>query len=197
MTIHNMFVILTRKKGIENADVSVDGTGYSLTITKHYRNESKKNVKEGGKAFVYSVALMDLDTGMYIGYGTSMKSEKEAFRKAKEMTKDIGISIKSVRLDKYYSHQSIVDEFNPDTRIYIIPKKNATVKGPPGWKRIIKNFVFNTFPHLREYYRRNNSESGISVDKRMCGWKIWQKREERIDTALLCTCVWHNLMLLG
>lgn len=208
MTIHNMFVILTRRKGIENADVSGDGTGYSLTVTKHYRNESReRGVKEGKeykdekgkkkKAFVYAFGLMDLDTGMYIGYGVSMKSEKEAFRRAKDMMRKIGISVKSARLDKYYSYQSIIDEFDPDTKIYIIPKKNATIKGLPGWKKIIKNFIFNTFPHLSEYYRRNNSESGISTDKRMCGWKIWQKREERIDTALLCTGVWHNLMLLG
>jgi len=72
MTIHNMFVILTKRKGIENADLSGDGTGYSLTVTKHYRKErgkelskkknkpklnvKKKKTKKKRKSFVYSVA---------------------------------------------------------------------------------------------------------------------------------------------
>lgn len=209
MTIHNMYVILTKRKGIKNPDTSGDGTGYSLTVTKHYRNKSReKGIKEGKKykdektkkkrkAFVYGFGLMDLDTGMYVGYGVSLKSEKEAFRRARDMTKDIGISVNSARLDKYYSHQSIVDEFDPDTKIYIIPKDNATIKGSPRWKEILRNFVTNTFSHLMEYYKRNNSETGFSTDKRMCGWKVWQKRADRIETSLLCKGVWHNLFLIG
>jgi len=208
MTVHNMFIILTKMKGIKEADISGDGSGYSLTITKHYRNRCReRGVKEGKKykgedgrekkAFVYVFSLIDLDSGMYVGYGTSMKSEKEAFERAKSTMERIGVSVNSVRLDKYYSHQSIVDEFNPKTKIYIIPKKNATIKGSSNWRKIIKDFVFNTFPYLSEYYRRNNSEGGFSVDKRMCGWKIWQRREDRIDTALLCIGVWHNLMFVG
>ena len=88
MIIHNMFIILTKKKKITDVDLSGDGTGYNLTITKHYRNVSmKKGVKEGKKTkkgkriFAYSFGLMDLDTKMYIGYGISLKSEKEAYRK--------------------------------------------------------------------------------------------------------------------
>ncbi|MFQ6010455.1 MAG: ISNCY family transposase [Candidatus Aenigmatarchaeota archaeon] len=210
LTIHNMFAIMVRKKEIENPDVSGDGTGYSLTVTKHYRNEREKELREKSKRgrksgkvkkvrrlFTYAFALMDIDSGMYIGYGTSMKSEKEAFRRAMDMVREIGISIDNVRLDKYYSVKSIVNEFSPETRIYVIPKKNATIKGSSGWRGIIRSFVVNTFHHLKEYYKRNNSESSFSVDKRMCGWKVWQKREDRIDTALLCRGVWHNLMLIG
>ena len=189
MIIHNMFILLVKKKGIKNVDVSGDGTGYSLTITKHYRNE-----KSDRKCFAYVFALMDIHSGMYIGYGSSMKSEKDAFKKAIEMVKDV--SIKSVRLDKLYSVKSITKDFSKETRIYIIPKKDATVRGSVEWKNIIRSYVFNTFSHLKEYYKRNKSESGFSSDKRMCGWKIWQRREERIDTALLCKGVWHNLMLL-
>jgi hypothetical protein len=38
LIIHNMFVILVKRKGIMQADLTGDGTGYSLTVTKHYRS---------------------------------------------------------------------------------------------------------------------------------------------------------------
>ncbi|MCX9027516.1 MAG: ISNCY family transposase, partial [Candidatus Methanoperedens sp.] len=37
---------------------------------------------------------------------------------------------------------------------------------------------------------------GFSADKRMFGWAVGQKRDDRIDTALNCTGIWHNLMNL-
>jgi len=43
----------------------------------------------------------------------------------------------------------------------------------PQWKKILKNFIENPFPYLREYYKRNSSESGYSCDKRLSGWKVW------------------------
>lgn len=204
-TIHNTFIILARKKGIKEADVSGDGTGYSLTVTKHYRNEREKELKAKNKGkqgvdmkcFARTFAFMDLKTGMYIGYGTSMRSEQEAFHKAREMAREIVIAIDGVRLDKLYSYQSITKEFDRETMIYIIPKTNATIKGSPEWKRIIESYVRSPFQHLQEYFKREASESGFSVDKRMCGWKVWQKRDDRIDTALMCKGVWHNLMRLG
>jgi len=200
LTIHNMFTILAKRKGIEECDVSGDGTGYSLTVTRHYRNEREKELKgrkADSKAFTYAFALMDLYTGMYIGYGTSLKSEKEAFREALGMANGTGIRIKSIRLDRLYSHQSITDEFDGGTRIYVIPKKNATIRGSPKWKRIIRNLLSDPFAFLKEYYRRNSSENGFSVDKKLCGWKVWQRRIDRIGTALLCRGIWHNLMLIG
>lgn len=212
MIIHNMFVLITRRNGIKNADVSGDGTGYGLTVTKHYRNERCKELRKlnsgdarksgdkntkNRKLFVYVFGLMDLGSGMYIGYGTSMNSEKEAFREAVGMARGIGINISSARLDKYYSSRSITEEFDNDTSIYIIPKKNATIRGSPKWKSILRSYISDPISHLHEYYRRNNSESGFSADKRTCGWKVWQKRYDRIDTALLCKGLWHNLLLMG
>lgn len=202
MTIHNMFMVMAERKNIKDADTSGDGTGYSLTITKHYRNEREKELKnetdddKGRRDFVYAFSLMDLKSKMYIGYGASLKSEKEAFHKARKMAEGLGISINSVRLDKLYSHQSITREFSEKTAIYIIPKKNATIRGSQEWKRIIRSFVDDHISHLKEYYKRNNSESGYSADKRLCGWRIRQKRPDRIDLALMCKGVWHNLMLL-
>ena len=65
------------------------GTGYSLSIKKHYASETqirKDKAKEysGTKAFAYSFKLMDLDSKMYAAIGMSL-SEKEAFDKAMEM----------------------------------------------------------------------------------------------------------------
>jgi len=210
MIIHNMFMILVKRKKIENVDLSGDGTGYSLTITKHYRTERTKELKKKNKnidkkkkskkkrrIFVRSVALMDLDTGIYVGYGTSMKSEKEAFDEAYKMMGGMELNIRSVRLDKYYSNREIVKKFGKNVKIYLIPKKNATIRGSPEWKRMLKNFIDNIFLYLGEYYKRNNSETGFSTDKRMCGWKIWQRRPDRIHGALMSIGIWHNLMLIG
>jgi transposase len=37
MAIHNLHVLLLKKKGVNNVAVSGDGTGYSLTIKKHLK----------------------------------------------------------------------------------------------------------------------------------------------------------------
>jgi len=201
MIIHNMFMILVKRKKIDNINLSGDGTGYSLTITKHYRTERSKELKgkkgKGRKIFARVVSLMDLDTGMYVGYGTSMKSEKEAFDEAYKMLKKMGLNIKSARFDRYYTNRETIKKFGKNTKLYLIPKKNSTIRGSPEWKKMLVNFIENTFDYLKEYYRRENSEAGYSVDKRRCEWKVWQKRPERINTALMSIGVWHNLMLIG
>lgn len=98
IAIHNLHVIILKKKGITNSHATGDGTGYSLTVKKNYESHAQKlkdlakenpgNTDEGGKTkrsrghrkrlFVYSFALMDLKTRMYIAFGSSMKSEREA-----------------------------------------------------------------------------------------------------------------------
>ena len=201
MIIHNMFMILVKRKKIDNINLSGDGTGYSLTITKHYRTERSKELKgkkgKGRKIFARVVSLMDLDTGMYVGYGTSMKSEKEAFDEAYKMLKKMGLNIKSARFDRYYTNRETIKKFGKNTKLYLIPKKNSTIRGSTEWKKMLVDFIENTFDYLKEYYRRENSEAGYSVDKRRCEWKVWQKRPERINTALMSIGVWHNLMLIG
>ncbi|MGC8563149.1 MAG: ISNCY-like element ISTvo2 family transposase, partial [Thermoplasmata archaeon] len=85
MILNNMFVESINKKGISSVEASGDGTGYSLTVTKHYRSLRERNgedIKEG--KFVYSFALMDLATRMYVGYAVSVKSEMDAYHKALE-----------------------------------------------------------------------------------------------------------------
>ena len=57
-------------------------------------------------------------------------------------------------------------------------------------------FVLHTKDYLGQYYLRNNSESEIAADKRRLGWRIEQRREDRVNTAHSCTVVWHNLFNL-
>ena len=204
MIIHNMFIILVKKKGIKHADLTGDGTGYSLTITRHYRtvrekmrNSSKPTSKqENRKLFTYAFALMDLDSQMYVGYGASLKSEKDAFEKALVIMRECGVKVKSVRLDQYYAGRSTADLFGKDTSLYVIPKSNATIKGSYVWKDMLRDFMCYPFLFLKEYFRREHSECGFSADKRCDGWKIWQRRIDRIETATMCKGVWHNLLRL-
>jgi len=206
LAIHNLHVLMLQKKGVGNADTSGDGTGYMLTIDKHYssvvqkRHDGAKEVKYGEnqlrREFVFKFALLDLNTFMYIAYGTSLKSEKEAFDRAMEMLKTLDITIKSVRLDKYYSQPSYVDRF-PDAKVYIIPKDNCTLKGSQKWKNTLKEFMRDTEGYLHEYHRRESSESAFSADKRRFGWKIEQKLTGRINCTVSCLVLWHNLLKLN
>lgn len=210
MALHNLHVLILKKKGISVVEGTGDGTGYSLTISKHYASETAKRgdkikeaetqedkVKEGKKkrAFVYSFKLLDLGSDMYISYGVSLKSEKEAYDKAMVMFQNLGLTLGSMRLDRYYSCQSYVDKLG-NVKVYVFPKKNATIKGPWSWKRRMKEFVENTEEYLEEYYRREHSEAEFSVDKRWFGWQVAQRREDRIETAITCANLWHNLFNL-
>ena len=112
LALQNLHALLLREKGIGEPDCSRDGTGYSLSVRKDYATEvqrkdkAKKNL--GGKThFVYTFKLMDLNSRMYVGYGTSFKSEKDAFLKAIKMARNAGV--KSLRLDRYYSAQKYVE----------------------------------------------------------------------------------------
>jgi len=209
VTLHNLHQIMLKKKGVEQANCGGDGTGHSLTIKKHYASEAQKlkekvkltkHCSNSKKMFVYSFAMIDLKTRMYIAYGTSIKSEKETLVQAIKMAKELDIKIKKIRLDKYYSCQKYVrllEEAFKGIEVVLIPKKNATLKGPWKWKNMLHDFVLDPFSYLEDYFQRNQSESGFSEDKKRTGWKIMQKRDERIDTAYFCTVLWHNLFWYG
>jgi transposase len=197
MIIHNMFIILVKKKGIKQADLTGDGTGYSLTISRHYRTVRGKTRKssrstpnpqskqEKWKLFTYAFALIDLDSHMYV-----------LLRRPLFIMCECGVEVKSIRLDQYYSGQSTADLFGKDTSLYALPKSNATIKGSYVWKDMVRDFMCYPFLFLKEYFRREHSESGFSADKRCDGWKIWQRRVDRIETATMCKGVWHNLLRL-
>ena len=212
VVLHNLHVLLLKKKGVKEVDGAGDGTGYSLTIKAHYASSAQKlkdkikdadtqSDKEPTKTrFIYSFNLIDIRTRMYVGFGTSFKSEKDAFENALQTTKETGIQIKSLRLDKYYSAEAYVricQEYLGKVKTFIIPKSNIATIGVGDWSKMIYHFADNTKEFLEEYFQRNQSESGISEDKKRTGWRLGQKRADRIDTANFLTTIWHNLYWLG
>ena len=64
-------------------------------------------------------------------------------------------------------------------------------------KDTLKEFVVDTMSYLEQYHQRSNSESGFAADKKMLGWNVTQRRDDRIDNALFCTGVWHNMFNMG
>lgn len=201
LALINLFMLALRKRGVKEIDACGDATGYSLTITKHYSSyvqKLKDKAKDGNitkRAFIYNFALMDLESKMYVCFGTSLKSEKEAFDKAMQMLSAIDVKIRSIRLDRYYSCAVYVNQFS-DSKVYIIPKKNVTLEQGAKWTETLGEFLYDTIRYLEEYFKRNNSESGWAADKKMFGWRISQKRDDRMDMALLVRMVWHNLILI-
>ena len=201
VSLFNLWMLILKKKGVREADTCGDATGFGLFISKHYSSYAKKlkekakNSKNTKKAFVYKFSLMDLKTKMYICFGTSLTSEAKAFHQAMEMLKELNIKVKSIRLDRYYSFPCYAKLF-PKAKFYIIPRKDAKPGHGTEWLNTLRSFVWDTMKHLEEYYKRNNSESCFGVDKKMFGWQVKQKREDRIDTALFCRDIWHNLFRL-
>ena len=208
MAVHNLHSLILRKQNVGKAETTGDGTGYSLSVKRNYESHAsrmKEKAKEnpGKKAskgkkrrlFAYSFRLLDLETGMYIAFGSSMKSEREAFDRAMKMLESLGIDLDSVRLDRYYSSPAYVDRFAG--KVYVIPKKNATLNGSRKWKDTMKDFVQDTMGYLEQYHRRSLSESAFAADKRLLGWNIAQRRDDRIDTALFCSGLWHNMLNMG
>ena len=91
LVLFNLLMLLLNKRGVKLIDACVDATGYSLTISKHYSSYVQK-LKDKSKeqdvtkrAFIYNFTLMDLESKMYVCFGSSLKSEKEAFDKAMQM----------------------------------------------------------------------------------------------------------------
>ena len=184
--LHNLFILLLGNKC--QSDCAGDGTGYSLTISKSYRNNPKKK----GKDFRYIFRVIDLDTGYCIGFGYSSNSEKEAFERAIAMLEEMGIKLSSIRLDKYYSSRKIIRRFGKEIALYLLPKRNISKLGLE-WYKIFKAILYNPFNFLREYFKRNLCESCFGSDKRRFGWVIRQKREDRIEQALFAITILHNL----
>lgn len=187
MAMHNLFILLLREEGI-SGNFSGDGTGYSLSITKHYRTGVKKESRE----YRYSFRIIDIDTGLYVAFGYSDRSEMDAFRKAMKMLKSLGVKTESIRLDRYYSTRKIIRMFDRNAKLYLIPKKNLRNLGM-GWRRILMEILRDPHEYLKQYFLRNLSESGFSSDKRRFGWKIRQRREDRREMAVFAIGVLHNV----
>lgn len=194
MILHNLFVLSAGEP--RTVDSSADGTGISLFISKHYRKDREQDLKEEKetskrKDYLYSVAILDIDTNVYVGYAAGFKSEKELFKEALALAKKNGFKFASMRLDKYYSYQSIFECVGKQTKVIVIPKKNATVRGPKEWKQLITNLVTAPFVFLADYFKRVKSEYNFSKDKRKFG-NIKQKLVERIITAAFSRATIRN-----
>ena len=185
--LHNLFILLLKEDGI-SGDFSGDGTGYSLTVTKHYRTNPKKK----GKGYLYVFRVIDVDTGLYVAFGYSNKSEMEAFHKAMKMLAELEIKIDTLSLDKYFSSRKILKLFGKETAMYLIPKKNIVNMGLE-WTRIIKRMIEDPYLFLKNYYLRNLSESGFSADKGRFGGIIRQRREDRREMASFSIGLLHNI----
>jgi transposase len=213
IAVHNLHALILKRKDVKNSDATGDGTGYSLTVKKNYESyaqklkdmakenpdhgkDAKKSKGHKKRLFAYSFALMDLQSRLYIAFGSSMKSEREAYDRAMDLLSTLDVRMDSIRLDRYYSSPSYMDKLG-NTKVFVIPKKNATLNGSQKWKDSMRDFVENTMPYLEQYHKRSNSESGFAADKKMLGWNVAQKRDDRIDHALSCTGVWHNMFNMG
>ncbi len=203
--LFNMNSLINKELNLTNSDASGDGTGYMLSIKEHYASIAQK-LKEKGKVNTksrkkfYSFTLMDVEKRIYLAYGVSYKSEKDAYNKAIEMLKKTNISLNSIRLDRYYSGKNLVKKLNDlyaGIKCYLIPKKGTKIKAAGPWLKMLYDFCNNTKEYFAEYFKRNQSESGFSEDKRRFGWRIPQKIESRIDSAYFSIFIWHNLFWIG
>lgn len=205
VVLFNINSLIQKELKIQNIETSGDGTGFLLSVKEHYGSIAQK-LKERGKSnnkkrkTFFSFTLMDLRTRIYVAFGTSYKSEREAYNKAMQMLEKTNINLKSIRLDRYYSGKNLVKLLNQKykgIKCYLIPKKNSIIKGSVAWKKMLTEFCNDITKYLTEYFKRNNSESGFSEDKRRFGWRIPQKIESRIDSAYFSIYTWHNLFWVG
>ena len=219
VALTNLHTLMMKRRGLRAAEVTGDGTGFALSITQHYATTATKE-KEGAKEnpspaptekgeetgaggssgkktkrFVYSFRLLDLRTWLYVAYGTSLRSERAAFDRALSWLHEQGIAVSSVRLDRYYSHPSDAERFR-GAAFYFLPRKDVRIHLQHEFLAGLRGFVEQPMAYLEEYYRREHSESAFSADKRMLGWTIPQRREDRIETADECHATWHNLLNL-
>ncbi|KXA96186.1 transposase [candidate division MSBL1 archaeon SCGC-AAA259J03] len=187
LVLHNLFLLLLEEKGV-SGDCSGDGTGYSLQTGKHYRSEGKKH----GDKYRHVFRFADQETGMYVAYGYSNKSEKEAFRKALAFLKEHEIPFHKVRLDKYYSNKKNIRELGRDVEVTVLPKKNLSNFGHE-WHQILNRANEDPYSFMKDYFKRELSEAYFGADKERFGRKIPQRREDRREVADFGTTILHNL----
>ena len=190
LALHNLFILLLQEEGV-SGNFSGDGTGYSLSIEKHYRSSPEKK----GRDYCFVFKVIDLETGLYVAFGYSKRSEMEAFHKAVKLLEKFRIKVDSISLDKYYSSRRVLKLFGRETAVYVIPKKNISKLGME-WSKVVRRIACSPISYLKRYFKRNLSEAGFSADKRRFGWMIRQRREDRQEIALLATAVLHNLFTI-
>ena len=89
---------------------------------------------------------------MYTGYAVSMKSKKDGYIKAQGTIAKYRTDPESIRLDRYYFEQRILDDFSENTRTFIIMKKNSRVRVSMRRRKIIRSFMNDPIACLKEYF---------------------------------------------
>ena len=186
LALHNLFVLLLKDEGA-SGDLAGDGTGYSVSVDSHYCSDPEKY----GKKFVHFFWLIDLASGMYVVCGVSRHSERDAFSRVVVMLRRIGVAVKSIRLDKYFSSRKVIRMFDKSVSLFLIPKKNPARVG--AWADILMRMMASPVDFLSEYFHRNVCESGFSADKGRFGRTIKQKRADRQEMALFSNAFLHTL----
>lgn len=217
VALENPHTLLLRRRGVRQVEATGDGTGFALSITQHYAttatkegDRAKENTtpapRPSGKGpdppsakkvrgFVYSFRLLDLRTWLYVAFGTSQRSERAAYEAAMAWLKAQGIELDSIRLDRLYSSVSEAGRFR-GARFYFLPRKDVKIHFQHEWLQALREFVGQPLGYLEQYYRREHSKAGFSADKRTLGWRIAQRRGDRVETADRCHSTWHNLLNL-
>jgi len=187
LVLRNLLRLLLDEDGV-SGDFTGDGSGYSLSVSRHYRSDPKRS--GGGYRHVFH--LVDIRTGLVVGFGYSSSSEMEAFRRAMVMVSGLGVSVDSVSLDRYYSSRSILSMFGLETAVYVIPKRNISRVGF-GWARVVERALMDPAAFLGRYFERCLSEAVFSAVKRRFGWVVRQRRSDRQEGALFTISILHNL----
>jgi transposase len=107
------------------------------------------------------------------------------------MLRRVGATIKSIRLDKYFSMRKVIRMFDRSVSLFLIPKKNIARIG--AWANILAMMRASPVDFLSEYFHRNLSESGFSADKGRLGSMVKQRREDSQQTALFSNALFHNI----
>jgi len=136
---------------------------------------------------------LDVESGLYVAYGYSPRSEKDAYRKAMAMAKELGISIKSIRLDKYYSTRATLMELGTAAP-YVLLKRGQGRIGIE-WSRVFRWIRADPYGYLSEYYRRNLRETMRASDKGRFGRTVRQRREDRQEMAMAGIAILHNVFI--
>jgi len=67
---------------------------------------------------------------MYVAYGSSFISEMDAFNKAISFVKEIGLSVDSIRLDRYYSSRKVINLFGKSVSLFFDTKEEPCQTRP-------------------------------------------------------------------
>jgi transposase len=185
--LRNLLILLLMEDGV-SGEYTGDGSGYSLSVCRHYRSDPSKS----GARYRYVFHLVDIRTGLIVGFGYSRVSEMEAFRRAMAMAGGLGVPVDSLSLDRYYSSRKVLEMFGAETEVYVIPKSNISRIGFR-WAEVIGRALSDPSAFLERCFERSFSEVVFSAVKRRFGWVVRQRRPDRQEGALFTISLLHNL----